>query len=295
MALSRGDRIRHRGGMSTEFITQPASRHTSNHHRIVVGFDGTTGSVEAVEWAAREAEQRSSALRVVTCWAVPAEVDFYGVGARQQQHLEAVVDDTRKLHPDLVIGSAATHLDPRDALIAETENAELLVIGSTEAGAAKQMLLGSVARTAARRSACPVVVVNGSGARTIDKIVVGVDGSSAAATALDWACAEAKLHGSSLTIVHVREASTFLDEAQRLLDNAVAECRARTTSTVSAELAEGTAAEALVRASDDADLLVIGSRGRSGFKTALFGSVALTEADEAGCPVAITHPRIRRD
>jgi nucleotide-binding universal stress UspA family protein len=281
--------------MSTEFITQPASRLTATPHRIVVGFDGTTGSVEAVEWAAREAEQRSSALRVVTCWAVPAHVDFYGVGARQKQCLDAVVDDIRRGHPGLVVGSAATHLDPRDALIAETENADLLVIGSTEAGAAKQMLLGSVARTAARRSACPVVVVNGTGVRSIDQIVIGVDGSSAAATALDWACAEADLHGSSLTIVHAREAGMFLDEAQRALETAVAECRARTTSPVSAELADGTAVEALVRASHNADLLVIGSRGRSGFKTALFGSVALTVSENAVCPVAVTHPGIRRE
>ncbi len=45
-----------------------------------------------------------------------------------------MVDDILCRHPNLVIGATATHLDPRDALIAETENADLLVIGSTEMG-----------------------------------------------------------------------------------------------------------------------------------------------------------------
>ncbi len=271
-------------------ITQPQSPPTMMHHRIVVGFDCSRGSVEAVHWAAAEAERRSSSLGVTTCWAVPADVDFYGVGARQHQGLAAMVNDIRCRYPNLVVGATATHLDPRDALIAQTENADLLVIGSTEMGVARQMLLGTVAQTAARRSACPVVVVNGSGRRPIEKIVVGVDGSSAAATALEWACAEANLHGSVLCVVQAREAGQH-EHARQALDRAVAECRARTTSHVTAELVEGPAAAALVRAGEDADLVVIGSRGRSGFKTALFGSVALTVADESACPVVITHPR----
>ena len=270
--------------------TQPQFPPTMMRHRIVVGFDNSRGSIEAVHWAAGEATRRSSALGVMTCWAVPADVDFYGAGARQHQGLDAVVDDVRRRYPNLVISATATHLDPREALIAETENADLLVIGSTEMGVARQMLLGSVARTAARRSACPVVVVNGSGRRPIEKIVVGVDGSSAAATALEWACAEANLHGSVLCIVQAREAGQH-EQAQQVLDRAVAECRPRTTSQVTAELVEGPAAGALIRASEDADLVVIGSRGRSGFKTALFGSVALTVSDAAACPVVITHPR----
>lgn len=289
MALPPPSGICHPEGMSI-VITQPQSPPTMMHHRILVGFDGSRGSVEAVHWAACEAQRRSSALGVMTCWAVPAHVDFYGVGARQHQGLAAMVDDIRCRYPKLVIGATATHLDPRDALIAETENADLLVIGSTEMGVARQMLLGTVARTAARRSACPAVVVNGSGRRPIRRIVVGVDGSSAAATALEWACDEANLRGSVLCIVQAREAAQH-EQGRQVLDRAVAECRSRTTTQVTAELVEGPAVAALIRASEDADLVVIGSRGRSGFKTALFGSVALTVADESACPVVITHLR----
>ena len=113
-------------------------------------------------------------------------------------------------------------------------------------------------------------------------MVVGVDGSSAAGAAVDWTCEEATIHGADLRVVHAVDRGADWSDAQYLLDLAVAECRARTDVIVSGLL------------SRDADLIAIGSRGRSGFKTALFGSVALTVAEHADCPVAVTHPRLRR-
>lgn len=262
-------------------------------HRVVVGFDGSPGAEAAVEWAAREAEVRASSLRVVTCWAVPHEVDYYGVGARQAASLAAVVSSTHARHPNLVIGSATTHLDPREALLAEASSADLLVIGQPKPGGAKDLLLGSVTRTAARRSPCPVVVARGSTRRQVRRIVVGIDGSNASAVALDWACAEANLHQADLCTVHAHERDISIAEAQCIVDLAVNECRDRTTRPVVGELHEGSAADAIISAGRGADLIAIGSRGRSGFKTALFGSVALTVAERAECPVAIMSPRIR--
>ena len=78
---------------------------------------------------------------------------------------------------------------------------DLLVLGSSEPGVAHTLLLGSVARTAARRSPCPVVVVRGRGVREVRRIVVGIDGSSAAMAALDWACDEANRHGADLSLL----------------------------------------------------------------------------------------------
>jgi nucleotide-binding universal stress UspA family protein len=221
-------------------------------------------------------------------------VDYYGVGARQAAALDAAVEDVRRAHPGLVVEAVSTHLDPRDALLDEAAAADLLVLGSSEPGVAHTLLLGSVARTAARRSPCPVVVVRGRGVREVRRIVVGIDGSSAAMAALDWACDEANRHGADLSLLHTCEHVGGLDAARAVLDDAVHECRQRTLNAVHGELLEGSPSAALVRASRNADLVAIGSRGRSGFKTALFGSVALSVAEHAECPVAITHPRMRR-
>ncbi|MBI5089782.1 MAG: universal stress protein [Actinobacteria bacterium] len=280
--------------MSTEISAEGEVRMTLQHRRVVVGFDASAGAYDVVEWAAREADARMSSLRVVTCWAVPLTVDFYGVGARQAEALAEVVATAQRVHPGLSVESAATHLDPRDALIDEASRADLLVIGSSEPGAARTLLLGSVARTAARRSPCPVVVVRGRGVRDVRRIVVGIDGSSASMSALDWACDEANRHGGSLSLVHSWEHLGSRDAANQVLDDALTECRARTSCPVSGELCEGSPSTVLVRASRNADVVAIGSRGRSGFKTALFGSVALEVAEHSECPVAITHPRMRR-
>ncbi|MGD9998228.1 MAG: universal stress protein [Ilumatobacteraceae bacterium] len=263
-------------------------------HRVVVGFDASPGARDVVEWAAREAIARTSSLRVVTCWAVPSDVDFYGAGARQTGALADIVATIRREHPGLSVDSVATHLDPREALIDHAAESDLLVIGSSEPGVARTLLLGSVARSAARRSPCPVVVVRGRGARDVRRIVVGVDGSSASMAALDWACDEANRHGAELSLVHSWERLESRDLAADVLAESVREASTRTHNPVHGESCEGSAAKSLVQASRNADLVAIGSRGRSGFRTAIFGSVALEVAERAGCPVAITHPRMRR-
>lgn len=280
--------------MSAQFAVERGSENVLAHDRVVVGYDGTPGSASAVEWAACEAVLRGSSLRIVTCSAVPPTVDFHGVGARQSQGLEATVKATRERHANLTVEKAATHLDPRDALMDEAVSADLLVVGASESGVAKSMLLGSVARNATRRSPCPVVIVRGERKRVIRRIVVGVDGSNAAAVALDWAADEAVHHGAELVVVHVWQRDIARAEAQCIVDLAVNHCRERTHSTVHGELVEGSASTALIDASREADLVAIGSRGRSGFKTRLFGSVALSVTERADCPVAVTHPQVSR-
>lgn len=266
---------------------------TVAQYRVVVGFDGSADAAAAVEWAACEAEARDSSLRVLTCWSVPAEVDYYGIGARQAESMAAVVKTAQQRHRGLVICSAATPLDPRDALISEAADADLLVLGSPEVGGAKKLLLGSVARTAARRSPCPVVVVRGSSPQPLRNIVVALDGSSASDAALDWACGEASIHHAELRVLHAWDRGIGRAEAQRIVDEAMERCRQRTTCSVIGEVIDGPPGITLTRAGRDADLLAIGSRGRSGFKTAIFGSVALWVAEHADCPVAVTHPRLR--
>lgn len=198
-------------------------------------------------------------------------------------------------HPDLTVDFDTINF-PRDALIGAAKSADLLVLSGSEGEPTGDVLHGSLERRALRRSPCPVVVVRGRASGPVRRIVVGVDGSSAAGAALDWACDEAAIHGADIVVVHSREGDISRAEAECLLDLAVNECRDRTEGiAVRGVFAEGRPVNSLIAASRLADLVAVGSRGHSGFKTALFGSVALSLAENADCPVAITHPRVRLD
>jgi len=141
-------------------------------------------------------------------------------------------------------------------------------------------------------------------------IVVGVDGSAGAAAALRFALDEAKLRGSSLRVVsawHIPagayesgyvtvpvDRSEFERYGASVLDQSLADAGLDGDGAgveVAKVLREGQAADVLVAASKDADLLVVGSRGLGGFRGLLLGSVGHHCAHYAGCPVVIVpHP-----
>ena len=147
-----------------------------------------------------------------------------------------------------------------------------------------------------------------SGGMTEDgTIVVGVDGSRASKEALRWAIGEATRRGCAVEAIEVWHypALTYVpgvytapvfahDEldaaAQASLDHAVDEVLAGDGEgrvEVSRTVLEGSATEKLVERSKDASLLVLGNRGRGGFRGLLLGSVAHQCTVHAGCPVVI--------
>jgi len=136
------------------------------------------------------------------------------------------------------------------------------------------------------------------------RIVVGVDGSASSITALAWAAAEAQLRGAALEVVHSnfarREALQalapgMLDAETSVLEHAVG--RAKTLAPnipVTGRVCEPPAGEALIAASEGAEMLVVGSRGLSGLKAMTLGSVSSECAHRALCPVVIIRLPIRQ-
>ena len=141
--------------------------------------------------------------------------------------------------------------------------------------------------------------------------MVGVDGSDASHDALRWAAEEAKLRSAALVALHAwsfvpaqpigdpgmlavpagdlaGQLNAENDAAQIGLDQAVEDALgAGSDVELERRLVEGDAGEALVAASKDALLVVVGSHGRSGFKAALLGSVSRHVVDHAACPVVV--------
>jgi nucleotide-binding universal stress UspA family protein len=143
----------------------------------------------------------------------------------------------------------------------------------------------------------------------MNKIVVGVDGSEPSRQAMDWAWDEASTTGAELHLVHawlypysVGHRVTVTEpvelvrlDAARLLDD---EAHALTTRhgtgsavgprpAIHAALREGSPSDELLSESKDADLLVVGSRGRGGFLSLMLGSVAHQVSSHAQCPVVV--------
>ncbi|MEW2582954.1 universal stress protein [Streptomyces virginiae] len=133
------------------------------------------------------------------------------------------------------------------------------------------------------------------------RIVVGVDGSPSSQAALRWAVRYAGLVGGRVDAVTAWEVpgeaswsapavdATFdEEEAERLLVEEVRTVLGEDgASLVHERLVHGHPVEALVDAAAGADMLVVGSRGRGGFRRALLGSVSQQVALHAPCPVTI--------
>jgi nucleotide-binding universal stress UspA family protein len=135
------------------------------------------------------------------------------------------------------------------------------------------------------------------------RVVVGIDASEGAAEALRWAVHEAALHKHTVTALyawgyidryHEGGDRTFDpdygdEEALATLDDAVERALGAggTLATVERQVVYQEPVPALVRAAEDADLLVVGARGLGGFARLLVGSVSGQCLEHAPCPVAV--------
>lgn len=135
-------------------------------------------------------------------------------------------------------------------------------------------------------------------------IVVGVDGSGHSRKALETAAAEAAAHGVPLTVLVIHQAvrdvygsaSHYGDDAaltekakeaaQAETDQVLAAAGSQPTS-VTVTAVHGLPVDELVKASEGADMIVLGRRGMGGFVRLLMGSVSSQVAQHALCPVLI--------
>lgn len=290
-----------------------SQRLQASERTIVVGFDGSTASASAVRWAATEADARGAALHVVASYAMPPLMDYFGIGTStadpaqvQQLHesckaeLAALTGVITAEYPRVAIKAETTVEPATAALVRAATFADLLVVGSNGLGAATGVLLGSVVSSLISKSPCPLTIVPSSTQTDTGRIVVGVDGSVPSRRALEWACNEAELRHCELLVVHAWEypyqltndgigrGSDIVEaDAKALLDAAVES--ARPCGRVRGELVEGGAAGTLLDAGESADALIVGSRGRGGFRSMLFGSVAHALASHSPCAVVVIH------
>ena len=313
--LSGGSSAAHRRAMTSAPSTSPP---------VVVGVDGSASSRDAVRWAARAAALRHAPLVLVT---TRAEL-FTLVGAGAPAAWLDVQDDTARVHLDDAARTAtdtadvavSTVLDPgtaAGALLAHSRTARLLVVGSRGLGELTGGLVGSVSTAVVSHAQCPVVVVRGlppaDEPALTGPVVVGVDATPTSVPAVAAAFEEAALRGAELVAVHAWTeldlATVYaLDSPHRRLD---ADELARGQELLLAEalagwqerypdvtvtrvvVADRPVAHLLDRA-EGAQLVVVGTHGRSGLASMLLGSTSRALLHATPCPLMVVRPTATR-
>jgi len=246
---------------------------------VVVGIDGSPAGDVAVKWAATEAAALEAPMRLIHA-AAPDD---------SSAHAADVVRKALAVAGEAYSGPVQAEVesgDPATILGKASRDAQLLVIGSRGLGLLVGALLGATGLDLAANAHCPMVVVRpdlGSSAGV--RIVIGYDGSPTSETALDLGLAYARRHALDVRVVAAQPAES---ELHRMTENELRDA-VHQRGGHEAELIwiTGHPAEHILRLSADAELIVLGARGRGGFAGMLIGSVSQTVLHHADCPVAI--------
>jgi nucleotide-binding universal stress UspA family protein len=282
--------------------------------RILVGIDGSPGSEAALRWACHEATLRPAAVTALVAWTadgrphhiyhLATHADSAGLMAAARTLLETAVARVRGDFPTVEVTPVARQAEPVAAMLELAAQADLVVVGARGNSVIRRLAAGSVSQGVVHFSPVPVVVVHDvphTGAVDKRPVAVGIDGSGMSLAALRWAAGEAATRGVPLRVVHswggldplyadlllsskhavTQLASALLDDAVKLgLDGAP-------ETDVLPVIASDAPVVALLRESLNAQLLVVGGRGRGGFAELALGSVSHQCVLHAACPVAV--------
>jgi nucleotide-binding universal stress UspA family protein len=286
---------------------------TASTPNVVVGVDGSDSSRQALTWAVEEATRRNLPLHLLCAWQFDYSAE---TAARLESSLEedsrAIVDTAaahaRMTSPGLHVSTSTVHAQAASALIAASRHADTVVVGARGIGALTEALLGSTSMQLAAHASCPVVVVRERLAGpALPRVVVGVDGSDLSTEATEYAFGQASGRGLGLTVLHAWNANVYtsglaLSALVEPWQELVAEQELITAEAltlwaekfpdvdVRTQVTQGRPADVLVDASAGAELVVVGSRGRGGFRGLLLGSVSRGVLHRAHCPVAVVRP-----
>ncbi|WP_089107423.1 universal stress protein [Streptomyces hyaluromycini] len=274
---------------------------------LVVGVDGSDGSLQAVDWAVAEAARHDVPLRLVyaSLWE-RYESGIPGTGperpserVRAEHIVASAAQRAAQRDPDVKVTTDIVPEDAVDALLHEGNNACAVVTGSRGRSELKGLLLGSVGLAVAGRAHCPVVVVRGDKAGlsgTHERILLGAGGPASGGAAARFAFREAAARGCALDVVCAWRrpltaedpAREYEQQASARLDALLGELMAEYPGVrVRSATAEGPAHRILVNRSAAADLVILGSGRRHGHGGLQLGRVVHTLLHQADCPVAV--------
>lgn len=279
--------------------------HNDAAPQITVGVDGSPASLAALRWAHRQAVLRSATLTVLTVWPAPATPGTSAITSEAEAHavatsaIESVLGRSGR---SVTVWVTHFPAEPSDALLRRARKSELVVVGPHSAHSLAEHLLGSITERLLGEAACPVAVIHTTPTRTSHRIVVGVDGSPAAAAALHWATEQARLTDAKVEAILVWDwrpeygvhpygpgEQAQEDHARAMLERAVNALPADARAAVATQLVRGHPEHVLRAAAEDADLLVVGNNRGGPLAERVLGSVSRRLALTCQQPIVVTH------
>ena len=286
------------------------ANHTTSRgsERVLVGIDGSECSMRALDWAASKTATFGPVTALLAFSREPQIDGPTGSGlsgdlARLlRDEATVLLDRSLAHHPELRDRARVVEGRAGPCLIEASADFDLLVVGSRGRSTLTETLLGSIGSYCVKRARIPVAVVTDQTdiSSTIDEIVVGVDGSANSLAALRWAvdhvtpggriravdCGPSPSHvldpteSEAVTADHLWEAIGRVVEVDGAGEGAAGEGAAGEGAEASAAtiiepwIEQGDARQVLGRLGREADLLVVGARGRQGLRHLVLGSVA---------------------
>jgi nucleotide-binding universal stress UspA family protein len=270
-------------------------------HRILVPLDGSENAERALPWALAYASSGRTpvVLTRVLDPIYPLKGMPFGEGSSEARaYLGNVARTFAELSVPLRLTLPAGPTARSIVECAVQERCGLIIMATRGNSTVVRWLVGGITEQVIRLSPIPILVVRSQtrppGGPPPKRILIPLDGSSAARKALTWAIRLARHHGVSLALVHVVPGSGGRSRKFRLLkDQATGElgglCARLREKRIPAlfQVREGDAAEEILHSISSGDLVVLTTHGRSGLKRWILGSVAEKVIHEARVPVFI--------
>jgi len=288
------------------------------HFGIIVGVDGSPASDVATCWAARDAALRSIPLTVVSVVTTPTATfppvpypDSLGVrledrGRKAAAHAVKVAEDAMPTDRKVAVKSEIVFSTPARALVKMSDEAEMIVVGSSGKGLLARGVLGSVSSSVVRSANCPVAVIRDEDSLTTDPqhapVLVGIDGSPASELATEIAFDQASHRGVELIALHAwsdvvavdlpgLDWSALVSAEERTFADSLAGWQGRYPNvTVQRVVVCDEPAQQIIEWAESAQLVVVGSHGRGGFDRLMLGSVSNTILHSVRIPVIVARP-----
>ncbi|WP_245663976.1 universal stress protein [Nocardia arthritidis] len=299
-------------------VTDKISRATQSNSPILAAVDGSASSYQAVAWAAAEAALHRRALHIITSMAIPTgfgpgislgEADLEWLRRDGDRILTEAARVARTAAPgeELPITTEVSFELAIPLLIERSAQARMLVVGSRGRGAFQRGLLGSVSIATTHHAHCPVAVIHGISAidavSARQPVLVGVDGTGNSVPAVELAFEEASRRKVDLVALHAWSDTSGTDMPARGWDAARESAEAVLAEslvgwgerypdvTVRRVVTADRPVRSLLEQSADAQLLIVGTRGRGGFVSTVLGSTSNALLHSVEVPMIVVRSR----